>query len=242
MNSFVPNAAPAGLKDLDPLTQVQLCVVWLLQTVFSDQASFKWEPDEKTTGIHIVPENIKFGDVPVKPAIVVKVGGTQSANMIMGQQSDTEIVTGNQIKIDLENSVLVLDCVSSQPIEARRIAWIARSCVRGLRSVIQRNSGIHAIGDRISLEAVSPTAEGVVYGAGEQKFMSCKVVAPFQFTDNWTVRYLNTIPLYATELKLREVRSNRITHLYDPQSRPPRIPNGERRDVVKATVAQECEG
>jgi hypothetical protein len=239
MNTFVPKAVPATLQALDPLSQVQLCVVWVLQNVFSADRAFPWLSDAKTTAVHIVPERIEFGDVPVKPAIVVKMGGSQATNMAMGHQMTTLVHTGDQVKADLESSMVVLDCVSPEPIEARRIAWIGRSALRGLRTVIQRNAGIHAIGDRISVEPVSPTAEGVIYGAGEQKFMSCKVMAPFYFADNWTVSYLNTVPMMKMELSLRSERSGRITHIHDPQNRPPRIPEGEHRDDVLVTVAQE---
>ena len=226
---------------LDPLTFVQLNLVWLLRVVFSsqEQGDLKYSKDKTQTEIWVVPERVDFEKMQKLPTIVVKMGGSSSTNLALGHQLAQYPHTGDQAKVDLEQSNIVFHCISEEPLEARRMAWIARSSIRGLRTVIHRKVGIHSIGDRVAVEPISPVENGIVYNGGKVDFFSARVVAPFHFPDNWTVQFLNTVPLFQVELGLRQTSSSRIKHIWDGQSiKPHRIGEGQHRKPVRVAVSQ----
>jgi len=238
--------ATRGLSSigLDPLTFIQLNVVWLLRVVFEGQkvGDLKYTKDKAQTEMWVVSERIDFDKMQKLPSIVVKMGGTSSANLALGQQLTQYIHTGDQAKVDLELSNMIFHCISEEPLEARRLAWIARSAVRGLRTVLNRRVGLHNIGDRVAIEPIAPVENGIVYNGGKADFFSAKVVVPFHFPDNWTVQFLNTVPLYQIELGLRQTRSSRITHIWDGQSsKPRRVEDGDHRKPVRITASQQLE-
>jgi hypothetical protein len=212
---------PQGIGE-DPMTHYTRVFIKFLQLAFAsfEKGSYKWTPDPKTTDIIITDQGGVGREVVEKrPAIIVQRGGMQATNVAMDQfagptfdsatgayKTNLNIATGFRSHTDLYAGGMTFNCLSSNGIEAQRLAWICHWAVRTLKRTLMKVKGIHRVGEDISVGPETPPGSYISGDPGE--IVAVQVMIPFLFQVSWTVEPLDKTLLTHIDIELRsEVRS-----------------------------------
>lgn len=158
---------PAGISDFAKDT-----VLSLLQEFFSNEknvgAELLWNGDPKASRISIVDKyTVNLEDVDKRPAIVV-VRGTQTWMRRSVGQYEGQVGPNAADKFtDLVNGGVTCTCISSEGLEAERIAWICFGFFQMFRRVIQKVKKVHdvqsvALGEEMAAETDSKGVVAIV--------------------------------------------------------------------------------
>lgn len=231
---------PQGVGE-DPLTHYTRVFIKFLQLAFAsfEKGSYKWTPDPKTTEILITDQSgLNREVIEKRPAIIVQRGGMQMTNIamdqfagpILDQQTGTfkpnlDIKTGAKMHTDLCAGGMTFNCLSSNGIEAQRLAWICAWAVRTLKRTLLQVKGIHRVGEDLSVGPETPPGTYISGDPGE--IIAVQVMVPFLFQLSWSVEPLDKTLLTHIDIALRsEVRSA-------ASWKPPSY-NGQPLQVVKS--------
>lgn len=197
---------PQGFGE-DPLTQFSRLFVKFLQVVFAsfEKGAYRWDKDEKNSDITISDQaTINKEVVEKRPAIIVSRGPAAFANVALDQFAGPLMVkqpdgtfnftpnddptNGAKRHTDLISASMTYNCLSSEGIEAQRIAWISMYATRVLKKFLL-SAGLHRVGEEIQVGAESPP--GAIISGDANEIILVAVQVPFYFQDTWTKTPLN---------------------------------------------------
>lgn len=169
----------------DPLFHVtRLCLVFL-QHIFKSaprESGLQWDEDEELSQIIVQDEApINAELVNKRPAIVSVLSGVQFAGVALDQIRDLNLKTGARVHTDMVSGNITLNCLSRVKVRARKIGWLVGRHFWILRRELLL-AGLHDIGQRINIGAVSPP--GAVINGDPGEIRMVPVVVPFHF--QWT--------------------------------------------------------
>jgi len=158
---------PAGISDFAKDT-----VLSLLQEFFSKEtnvgAELLYNGDPSISRIAIVDKyTVNLEDVDKRPSIVV-VRGTQTWTRRGLGQFESSVGPNHADKFtDLVNGSVTCTCLSSQGLEAEKMAWFVFGFFQMFRKVIQKVTKIHdiqsiALGEEMAAETDSKAVVSVV--------------------------------------------------------------------------------
>ena len=191
----------------DPLAQFSRLFCRFLQVVFSGfpKGSYHWDQDEKLTDITISDEaTIAKEVVNRRPAILVARGPAQFTNTSMNQLAGPVVgysgtgtiqqpggvnlavnsATGEERHTDLIAATMQYNCLSSEGLEAQRIAWACGYFTRTLKTSLMK-AGLHRVGEDVSFGAES--APGTIVQPDSNEIIMVSVSVPFFFQDTYTL-------------------------------------------------------
>lgn len=199
----------------DPLYHYNRIFVRFLQLVFAsfDKGKYHWELDNNLTEIQISDQStIAHEAAEQRPSILVARGPANFGNIAMDQFAgphfdkkgglvrNLDQATGARRHTDLVSASVSYNCLSSEGVEAQRIAWIAAMATRRLKRSLMK-AGLHRVGEEIQVGAESPPGAIVQPDSGEIIMVSVSV--PFFFQDFWTVEPVDKVLLKNIDLALR---------------------------------------
>ena len=185
---------PQGYGE-DPLLFYTRLFVRFLQLVFAtfEKGSYKWSADDNATDILITAETHITREVAEKnPAIIVTRGPVTFGNMSLDQFKAFDPITGKRTHSDITASSVNYNCISSQGLEAGRIAHIASYATRALKRSLMA-AGIHRVGEELSIGPESPPGALIQGDPGESVVVSVNV--PFYFPQTWTIEPIDKVLL-----------------------------------------------
>lgn len=208
---------PQGFGE-DPLTHFARIFVRFLQLTFQsfEKGAYRWEPDDKSTDIIISDQaTVKREVIEKRPAILVSRGPAAFSNIALDQFAGPLLVKGTDGKTtftpnednsigakrhtDLISSTMTFNCLSSEGLEAQRLAWIAMYATRTLKKALL-SAGLHRVGEE--LQVGSETSPGSIVQPDSNEIVMVPVQVPFYFQDTWTIAPLNKSLLTEVSLAL----------------------------------------
>ena len=206
---------PQGVSE-DPLSQYTRIFTKFLQLVFMsfEKGSYKWTNDYETSDIVIQGEGtMQLEVVEKRPAIIVSRGPVAFTNVAIDQFAgplldaktgritlNYDPATGSRRHTDLLSSSMSFNCLSSEGLEAQRLAWICAYAVRALkRSLMQ--VGMHRVGEDIQVG--SESSPGAIVQPDTQEIVMVSVSVPFLFQQTWTTEPEDKTLLNQVSLALR---------------------------------------
>lgn len=206
-------AEPQGPGE-DPLYFYNRIFVRFLQLVFAsfDKGNYHWELDQNLTEINITDQaTIAREAVEQRPAIVVSRGAASFGNIAMDQFNGPRLKNGNFVPnedpatgarryTDLVSASCSYNCLSSEGVEAQRIAWIAAMATRRLKRSLMK-AGFHRVGEEIQVGAES--SPGAIVQPDGEEIIMVSVSVPFFFQDFWTIEPVDKVLLKNLDLALR---------------------------------------
>jgi len=217
MSVRVPSGLPQpqGVSE-DPLSQYTRVFTKFLQLVFASFAkgNYQWSSDSETSDIIIQGEGTMALEVVEKrPSIIVSRGPVAFTNVAIDQFAgplldaktgritlNYDPATGSRRHTDLLASTMTYNCLSSEGLEAQRLAWICAYATRALkRSLMQ--VGIHRVGEDIQVGAES--APGAIVQPDTTEIIMVSVSVPFFFQQTWTVEPEDKTLLNQVSIALR---------------------------------------
>lgn len=205
---------PQGAGE-DPLYFYNRLLVRFLQLVFAtfDKNKYHWEPDLDLTEIQITDQaTIAREVVERRPAILVARGAANFGNLAIDQLAgprlnakegfvpNVDFTTGAMRHTDLVSASSSFNCISSEGVEAQRIAWICAMSVRRLKKSLMR-AGFHRIGEEVQMGPES--APGAIVQPDGNEIVMVSVSVPFYFQDFWTIEPVDKVLLKKLDLALR---------------------------------------
>lgn len=175
----------------DPLLHYTRIYLLFLQGLFKQfpAGCYRWAENEEDTEIMITDQApIPRDRVEQRPAIATMRGPAQYANMTLDQMRNVDARTGEKERTDLVACTMTINCLAKEGLEAQRIAWIVMRHIRTFRVLIQR-SGIHQVGDNVSVGPESP-AGALVQPEPDSEMVNVVVQSPFFF--QWTEKTVPT--------------------------------------------------
>ena len=158
---------PAGISDFAKDT-----VLSLLQEFFSKEsnvgAELLWNGDPKVSRISIVDKyTVNLEDVDKRPSIVVVRGAQSWARRSVGQFEGSVGPNVADKFTDLVNGGVTCTCLSTQGLEAERMAWTCFAFFQMFRRAIQKVKKVHDIqsvvlGEEMAAETDSKVVVSVV--------------------------------------------------------------------------------
>ena len=200
----------------DPLTHYTRVFVRFLQLVFAtfEKGAYHWNPDPKASDILIRDQaTVALEVVEKRPVIVVSRGPVAMTNVAMDQfagpildsktgrfipNEDGE--SGAKRHTDLYSASMTYNCLSSQGLEAQRIAWICAYATRVLKKSLL-GAGLHRVGEEIQVGAES--SPGSIVQPDSNEIVLVGVSVPFYFQDTWTIAPIDKTLLTSISLALR---------------------------------------
>ena len=189
---------PQGFGE-DPLTHFSRVFCRFLQVVFAtfEKGAYQWNADDKLSDIIISDQSTIASEVVERrPAIILSRGPAALSNIAIDQFAgpllDTkgnftpnlDPVSGARRHTDLISCNMTYNCLSSEGIEAQRIAWTAAYATRTLKRSLMR-AGFHRVGEDIQVGGES--APGSVVQPDAKEIIMVSVSVPFYFQDSWSV-------------------------------------------------------
>lgn len=206
----------------DPLYHYNRILVRFLQLVFAsyDEGKYRWHIDPQLTNITITDQaTIAHDAVEQRPAILVARGTASFANLSMDQfngptfkngkfipNSDPE--TGAKRYTDLISASAVYNCLSSEGVEAGRIAWIASMATRRLKKSLM-HAGMHRVGEEVTVGPETPP--GAIVSGDPREIILVPVTVPFYFQDFWTVEPADKVLLKNIDIAVRSTLNFSLT-------------------------------
>lgn len=199
----------------DPLYYYNRLLVRFLQLVFAsfDKNKYHWELDENLTEIIISDQaTVAKETAERRPAVIVARGGANFGNVAMDQfagpllskktgfVANEDPVKGSRRYTDLISASSSFNCISSEGVEAQRLAWICSMAVRRLKRSLMR-AGFHRIGEEVQIGPESSPGAIVQPDPGELIMVSVSI--PFWFQDFWTIEPVDKVLLKKLDLNLR---------------------------------------
>lgn len=158
--------------DEDPEMHAHRTYIRFLRGVFASLAGgprdeWLWHADNKQSRITIQWKiGLDAEVVAAKPAIIVTSQGISAPSQVIGDFDHLNPFTGGLTLIEEIRGMLAVYVLSSNEIEARRIAWYVKDTTWALQRTLTSNEGFHYIGRGIRVgEAMAPgslVAEGNV--------------------------------------------------------------------------------
>lgn len=199
----------------DPLYHYSRLFVRFLQLVFAsfDKGKYHWDLDQNITEIQISDQStIAREAAEQRPAILVARGAANFGNIAMDQFAgphfdksgklvrNLDQASGARRHTDLVAASISYNCLSSEGVEAQRIAWIAAMATRRLKRSLMK-AGLHRVGEEITVGPES--APGAVVQPDGNEIIMVSVSVPFFFQDFWTVEPVDKVLLKNIDLALR---------------------------------------
>lgn len=198
MSNRVPSGPPQpqGFNE-DPLTYFSKVFVRFLQLVFQtwDKGNYHWDPDDHESEIIIQDQAVVDKEVVEKrPAIIVSRGPVSMTNVSMDQFAgpllkqkeftpNQDPKTNTRRYTDLLAGSVNYNCLSTEGVEAQRIAWITAYATRALKRELMK-VGLHRVGEDLSIG--SESAPGSVVATDPHEIIMVSVQVPFFFQESWT--------------------------------------------------------
>lgn len=206
----------------DPLYHYNRLLVRFLQLVFAsmDEGKYKWNIDPQLTGITITDQaTIGHDAIEQRPAILVARGPAVFGNLAMDQFNGPTLTkgkfvpnfdpeTGEKRYTDLVSSSATYNCLSSEGVEAQRIAWIAGMATRRLKKSLM-HAGFHRIGEDVSVGPESPP--GAFVPTDPREIVLVPVMVPFYFQDFWTIGPVDKVLLKNIDIAVRSTINFSLT-------------------------------
>lgn len=199
----------------DPLYHYTRLFVRFLQLVFAsfDKGKYHWELDQQLTEITISDQStVAHDSVEQRPAILIARGPANFGNIAMDQFAgphfdkqgklvrNIDQATGARRYTDLISASISFNCLSSEGVEAQRIAWICAMATRRLKRSLMR-AGLHRVGEEIQVGAES--APGAIVQPDGDEIIMVSVSVPFYFQDFWTIEPVDKVLLKNIDVALR---------------------------------------
>jgi hypothetical protein len=108
--------------------------------------------------------------------------------------------TGTKRHTDLISATMVVNCLSREGVEARRIAWMVGYFTRALKLMLMK-AGLHRVGEEVQYSAESAPGSIVQPDPGEIVMVS--VSLPFYAQNTWSVAPIDKTLLRQVEIALR---------------------------------------
>lgn len=197
---------PQGLGE-DPLYYFTTTYLVFLQNLFNQfpEGSYKWSDDEKVSEITITDQApIPKDRLEQRPAIITMRGPAQFANLSLDNMQSIDPHTGKKRRSDLVSCTMTLNAIAKVGPEAQRIAWTVARHLRTFLDLIQRQSGMHQIGNQLSIGNESPPG-AFIQPEADSEMVMVTVQSPFFF--KWTEE---TTPLDALRAKLEASMAARL--------------------------------
>lgn len=206
----------------DPLYHYNRLLVRFLQLVFGsfDEGKYYWDVGSELTNITITDQaSLPREAIEQRPAILVSRGPAVFGNLSMDQfngptfkkgvfvpNSDPE--TGAKRYTDLISSSATYNCLSSEGVEAQRIAWIAAMATRRLKKSLM-HAGMHRVGEDVSIGTETPP--GAIVAGDAREIILVPVTVPFYFQDFWTVEPADKVLLKNIDIAVRSTINFSVT-------------------------------
>ena len=193
---------PQGLGE-DPLTHFTRVYLLFLQGLFNQfpkgKGCFHWSNSDIDTEIAITDQApIPRDRIEQRPAIVTMRGPAQFANLSMDQLRTLDMKTGERGHTDLVACTMSINCVAKNGIEAQRLGWIVMRHIRTFKRLLQRNGGMHRVGEQVSVGPESPPG-AMVLPEPDPATVMVTVHSPFFFQWNEKVKPTNAPALNGIE-------------------------------------------
>lgn len=169
-------------KQRDRLYQATRGFAAFLQALFANRppGQLRWSFDDEETGILITGETPVNIDTPHKRPIISVVRGQSGWD---GTSRDglqeLRLATNDKTFTDTVSGMMVLNCLSKEPVEAQYIAWLCFTHVRLFKEVIQRYGRLHSIANQMQIGPITPPGN-VVRGSSASEWRLVQVYVPFQ--------------------------------------------------------------
>ncbi len=199
----------------DPLYHYNRLFVQFLQWVFGsfDKGNYRWDVDPELTDILITDQaTVAHSVVERRPAILVARGPANYGNLSLDQFAGPRLnkkegfvpnldnETGARRHTDLVATSASYNCLSSEGVEAQRLAHIAAMATRRLKRTLM-HSGLHRVGEDITVGPES--APGAIVSDDPSEVVMVSVSVPYFFQDFWTVEPVDKVLLKKLDLNLR---------------------------------------
>lgn len=189
---------PQGIGE-DPLYYFTRIYLSFLQGLFGqfEAGSYHWSDDEKLSEITITDQAPLPKDrIEQRPAIVTMRGPAQFANLSLDNMQSVDPQTGKKRRSDLVSCTMTLNVIAKIGPEAQRIAWEVARHLRTFLDLLQRQGGMHQIGNQLSIGNESPPG-AFVQPEADSEMVMVTVQSPFFF--KWTEE---TTPLNTPRAKI----------------------------------------
>lgn len=176
---------PQGIGE-EPLQYVTRVYLAFLQGIFSvfEAGAYRWSEDEQLSEINISDQSpFPFDRLEQRPAIVATMGPAQWANLSLDNLENLDFKTGKRRHSDLVSATMSLNVLAKMGPEARRLAWIVFSSIRRHNRLLQKNTGIHQVGNLMSMGQESAPG-ALVQPEADSEVVLVTVSSPFFF--KWT--------------------------------------------------------
>lgn len=199
----------------DPLYHYNRLFVRFLQLVFAtfDKGKYHWEEDQELTEITISDQaTMGHEAIEQRPAILVARGPASYGNVALDQFAGPTLSAKNGLTpnydpvsaarrhTDLVSTSVSFNCLSSEGVEAQRIAHICAMATRRLKRSLMR-AGLHRVGEEIQIGPES--APGAIVSDDPTEIIMVSVSVPYFFQDFWTVEPADKVLLKKLDLNLR---------------------------------------
>lgn len=199
----------------DPLYHYNRIFVRFLQIVFAsfEEGKYRWCLDQDNTEIIISDQStLSRETAEQRPAILVARGSASFSNLSLDQFAgpsydkagkfvpNSDPASGAKRHTDLVSTSCVYNCLSSEGVEAQRIAWIAAMATRRLKKSLM-HAGIHRVGEEVTVGAETPP--GAIVQTDEREIILVPVTVPFYFQDFWTVEPADKVLLKNIDIAVR---------------------------------------
>lgn len=195
----------------DPLYHYTRLFVRFLQLVFGsfEKGNYHWDEDEALTDVLISDQAVSGRDVAEKrPAIIVMRGPANFAGLAMDQFHSYDPSTGARTHTDLVSCSVTYNCLSSEGVEAQRLAWISMMATRRLKRTLMR-AGLHRVGEEVAMGPESPP--GALIQGDPAEITLVTVSVPFFFQDAWSVEPVDKVLLKNIDLALTSKASDDVS-------------------------------
>jgi hypothetical protein len=121
-------------------------IIQFLEALFTEIPGYTWDPDP--TNSEIVVENFdafNLETVDKRPRITVELIEASWENVVIDRLQQLNLITHERIITDLAAGNVVLQCVSSNTVESKRIASIVWEAIRVYRDELRKVSGFFEI-------------------------------------------------------------------------------------------------
>jgi len=173
---------PQGLGE-EPLYFFTRVYLLFLQGLFKQfpEGSYRWSDDEKLSEITITDQApIPKDRVEQRPAIITLRGPAQWGNISLDNIEKVDARTGKRRHTDLVSCTMTLNVVAKLGLEAQRIGWIVFTNLRRFNRLLQREGGMHQVGNQVSIGNESPPG-AFVQPEADSEMVMVTVQSPFFF-------------------------------------------------------------